>query len=195
MGVLIISPCDKGGKLYEPPPKLIDLCHPFTPMQFNDLYCLRRPEVHTLSIGAARPSDFVEHVTAVQTMEEKFPQVGTIEARLIQTLESALGADWVHHWHEGLPRQADTPGELNLPEILRLWTFAQGLGMVAFAKMRYNLMGNAGHWFPGQPAAHVEEAALKPLLRNSPFADRIPDLLREAHALLFDAPKKRLSES
>src|ERR1041385_5088119 len=54
MGVFIISPNDKGGKLYEPPRKLVELCAPLTPMQFNDLYCLARPQVHTLSCGAAR---------------------------------------------------------------------------------------------------------------------------------------------
>jgi len=55
MGLFIISPNDKGGKLYEPPQKLVKLCAPLTPMQFNDLYCLARPQVHTLSCGAARP--------------------------------------------------------------------------------------------------------------------------------------------
>ncbi|MCC7300285.1 MAG: aldo/keto reductase [Verrucomicrobia bacterium] len=195
MGVFIISPVDKGGKLYEPSTKLIDLCAPLTPMQFNDLYCLRDPHVHTLSIGASRPSDFVEHVTAVQSLEEKLPMVGKIEARIFQALEKTLGADWVHHWHEGLPRQIDTPGEINIPEILRLWTYAKGLDMIAFGKMRYNLMGNAGHWFPGQPAANINAEELKPFLKNSPFADRIPDILREAHAMLHDEPKKRLSES
>ncbi|NOU36559.1 MAG: aldo/keto reductase [Kiritimatiellaceae bacterium] len=195
MGVFIISPVDKGGRLYEPPAKLIDLCQPLTPMAFNDLYCLRDPSVHTLSIGAARPSDLVEHVAAVQKMEEKFPIIEKIEARLFQALEKSLGADWTHHWHEGLPRQVDTPGEINIPEILRLWTYAKGLDMVEFGKMRYNLMGNAGHWFPGQPAAAVDDKTLKPFLKNSPFADRIPGILREAHTLLFEAPKKRLSES
>ena len=43
MGVFIISPNDKGGKLYEPPPQAWwKLCAPLTPMQFNDLYCLAR---------------------------------------------------------------------------------------------------------------------------------------------------------
>ncbi len=65
MGVFIISPNDKGGKLYTPPKKLVDLCAPLTPMQFNDLYCLARPHVHTLSIGAARPTDFDEHLAAL----------------------------------------------------------------------------------------------------------------------------------
>jgi predicted aldo/keto reductase-like oxidoreductase len=195
MGVFIISPCDKGGKLYEPPPKLIDLCQPLTPMAFNDLYCLRRPEVHTLSIGAARPSDFAEHITTVGRMDKKFPIVEKIEKRIFQSMEKTLGADWVHHWHEGLPRWQDTPGEINIPEILRLWTYAKSLDMVAFGKMRYNLMGNAGHWFGGMPAAEFKDEDLKPVLEKSQFADRIPEILREAHALLYDAPKKRLSES
>src|SRR3954464_10809239 len=69
MGVFIISPNDKGGKLYEPPPKLVKLCEPLTPMQFNDLYCLSRPQVHTLSCGAARPGDFDEHVRGLEYYE------------------------------------------------------------------------------------------------------------------------------
>jgi predicted aldo/keto reductase-like oxidoreductase len=195
MGVFIISPCDKGGMLYQPPMKLIELCQPFTPMQFNDLYCLSDPAVHTLSIGAARPSDFTEHVCTVTDMDQKFDTVREIETKLIQAMEKELGADWVHHWHEGLPRQVDTPGGINIPEVLRLWTFAKGLDLVEFGKMRYNLLGNAEHWFPGEKAAQIDAEALKPHLEASPFADRIPDILREAHALLNDAPKKRLSES
>ena len=35
-------------------------------MQFNDLYCLARPEVHTLSCGVAKPGDFDEHVAALE---------------------------------------------------------------------------------------------------------------------------------
>ena len=37
MGVFIISPSDKGGMLYKPPQKLVELCSPLSPMVFNDL--------------------------------------------------------------------------------------------------------------------------------------------------------------
>ncbi len=208
MGILIISPCDKGGKLYEPPQTLTDLCAPLHPMAFNDLYCLRDPGVHTLSIGAARPSDFDLHADTVQRLDadcsdqenqaslcNRVPMVGKIEAKLFQTLEKNLGTEWVHHWHEGLPRQVDTPGGLNIPEILRLWTFTKGLDMVEFGRMRYNLLGQADHWFPGEKAATVDDEALKPHLANSPFASEIPGILRDAHALLNAEPEQRLSES
>ena len=65
MGVFIISPTDKGGMLQKPSDKMAELCQPLSPMQFNDLYCLSRPDVHTLSVGAARPTDFDAHVQAL----------------------------------------------------------------------------------------------------------------------------------
>lgn len=186
MGVFIISPCDKGGKLYEPPPALLELCAPLSPMAFNDLFCLRDPAVHTLSIGAARPSDFVEHVAAVQNIDVHLDLVSTIQKRLIKRMENTLGKDWVHNWHQGLPRFTETPGEINIPEILRLWTFAKGLEMVAFGKMRYNLLGKVDHWFPGSNAAGVDLVDLSHVLKESPFAEQIPNILREAHSLLFE---------
>ncbi len=195
MGVFIISPSDKGGKLYAPPAKLVDLCRPLTPIQFNDLYCLSRPEVHTLSIGAARPGDFDEHLAALEFYDRAAEVAGPIAERIRGELRRVLGSDWVDGWWRGLPPFEQVPGEVNLSEILRLWTYAKGLDMVEFGKMRYNLMGNAGHWFPGQNAACFDEESLRRVISQSPFRDRIPNILREAHALMADAPKKRLSQS
>ncbi len=194
MGVFIISPNDKGGMLYQPTEKMAALTKPLTPMQWNDLFCLSRPQVHTLSIGAARPSDYDEHVEAVTKYWDS-PLAGEIEARLDASMENELGADWMRHWHEGLPFYLDTPGEINVREILRLWTFDKGLGLREFAKMRYNLLGNAEHWFPGKQAPNVDGVDWS-CLAGSRFADRIPGILQEAHELFFvDKEAKRLSES
>lgn len=195
MGVFIISPNDKGGKLYAPTPQWVEACRPLSPMHFNDLYCLSRPEIHTLSIGASRPSDFDEHVAALDHYECAGEVAGPIANKLRAELIRVLGEEWLNGWWHGIPEWERLPGHVNAHEILRLWTYAKGLGMVDFAKMRYNLMGNGGHWFPGLNAASFDEPALREALAASPFADRIPGILREAHELLVDAPKKRLSES
>lgn len=195
VGVFIISPTDKGGKLYDPPQKLVELCRPLTPIQFNDLYCLSRPEVHTLSVGAANPGDFDEHVSALEYYDKIDETIAPIETRLRSTMKQILGEDWYANWNEGLPDYHDLPGEINVVEILRLWNYATSLNLVEWGKMRYNLLGNGGHWFPGHNIKDFAVNDLRPHLSASPFADRIPGILREAHELMFGEEKKRLSQS
>ncbi len=196
MGVFIISPNDKGGKLYSPPEKLVGLCKPLTPMIFNDLYCLARPEVHTLSCGASKPSDFDEHIRALDHYDRIAETIAPIEERLRDEMDRTLGAEWCERWYEGLPEYLKIPNEVNVLEILRLWTYAKSLDLTDWGQMRYNLLGgNGGHWFPGEMASKMDEAKMAEIVKRNPFATRLPSILREAHGMLFAEPKKRLSQS
>jgi len=200
MGILVISPNDKGGKLYEPPDKLRHLTEPFSPMVYNDLFCLAHTELTTLSIGASKPSDYDEHAQAVELFAQHRGDprelVAPIEAKLKGELIRNFGAAWVDGWSTGLPGWQDVPGQVNILEILRLYNLAKAFDMVAYGRMRYNLLENGGHWFPGKSAALIEDAAIEAtLLGRSPFAKQIPALLREAHELLAGTKQKRLQQN
>ncbi len=195
MGVFIISPSDKGGQLYNPPKKLVALCQPLSPMVFNDLFCLSHPLVHTLSIGAARPTDFDEHLKVLPLLAKAAEILPPILQRLHQEAIACLGEDWVRTWQVGLPKPEATPGGLNIGVILWLRNLAIAYDMIEYAKMRYNLLGNGSHWFPGEKADRVQELELRQCLANSPHADKIPALLLDAHRLLGGKAVQRLSQS
>jgi hypothetical protein len=133
-------------------------------------------------------------VAALGHYERAAEVVAPVEARLRAEIERVHGAAWVAAWDRGLPTYVDVPGEVNVQEILRLWHFAKALDLTDWGSMRYNLMGNAGHWFPGNNAAGIDAAAIRAELGDHPFAARIPEILAEAHAMLHGKQQKRLSE-
>ena len=194
MGVFIISPSDKGGMLYSPPQKLVELCQPLSPIVFNDLFCLSHPQVHTLSLGASKPSDFDEHLQAVELLDQADQILPPILVRLEQEAIAILGEDWVKTWHIGLPKPEETPGGMNIPAILWLRNLALSYDLVDYCKMRYALLGNASHWFPGNKSDRLSEFDLQPCLKNSPHANKIPAFLEEANQMLGGKEVKRLSQ-
>ena len=197
MGVYIISPNDQGGRLYRPSPKLEELCKPLTPMAFNLLWCLARPQVHSLALGPDRPENFDAHINAISAYyntkrgEELIQSIAT---RLKHEINSVMGDGWYDTFHIGIPDYDEVPGEMNLIHILRVWGFAKSLDMYEFAKWKYNMLGNGSHWFPGNNAAQIGELDISDAIKNNPFADALPRILTEAHNNLIGEPVKRLTQ-
>jgi predicted aldo/keto reductase-like oxidoreductase len=195
MGVFIISPSNKGGLLYQPSERLVDLCAPLSPMVFNDLFCLSHPQVHTLSIGAAKSTDFDEHLKTLELLDNAAEILPPIISRLESEAINILGEDWVKTWEINLPTWEETPGEVNMQVILWLLNLALAYDMIDYGKMRYNLLGQADHWFPGNRADRLDELDLRECLINSPQAEKIPQMLAKAQDILGSAEIKRLSQS
>ena len=188
MGVFLISPNDKGGMLYNPSDLLKKMCYPATPMQWHDCYCLLNPEIHTLSLGASKPSDFKEHVDAVcGKFDNQFINhvTGIIDAEL----ENQLGKLWMENWYKNIPFHTDIVGGINVQEIIRLWTFDQGLGMYDWAKMRYNLLGNASHWFAGNRVENKKQIGSIDL-KGHILSKQIMKILFEADNRYYDESKQ-----
>ncbi len=195
MGVFVISPSDKGGMLYKPSPKLRELCDPLDPLVFNCLYCMANPDVHTISLGAAKPEDFDLQLTAIPLLDRAEEILPPIVERLRAAMAEAVGEDVAEGYAEGLPDWDATPGFMNIRSILWLRGLALAYDMRELAENRYGLLGNGSHWFPGTNAAQIDAFDLTTALENSPFKDQIPDWLRETHEMLYKGPQKLLSQS
>ncbi len=192
IGVLIISPNDKGGMLYKPSEKLRRLTAPLSPMVFNELFCLSRPEITTVTVGASCPEDFDEHMRVVENYDKSSELLPVIVNRLSDEFNAVLGKDWASTWRDGLPLWSETPGEINIPVILHLWNLARAYDMFEYGKMRFNLMGNGEHWFPGGQPENIEKYDFSECLRKSVNANIIPQILKEAYAALAGDEVKRM---
>ncbi|HEY3413926.1 MAG TPA: aldo/keto reductase [Armatimonadota bacterium] len=186
MGVFIISPTDKGGQLYNPPDKLRRMMAPWTPLHFNHRFLLANQDIHTLSLGAAKPGELAEHLvvqndTGWLTNEEK-ASLAALDAEPLRVLGSTLCTQCF----DCLP----CPEDIQIPEVLRLRTLVTAFDMLEFGKWRYNMFGEGGHWFPGQPAAKCTDCG--DCLPRCPMKLDIPALLRETDALIAGEPVKRL---
>ncbi len=195
MGVFIISPTNKGGLLNQPSARLVEICQPLSPMVFNDLFCLSHSQVHTLSVGAAVPTDFDEHLKMLELLDQAAAILPPIIDRLEQAAIDKLGIDWYQTWRQGLPEHGDTPGNVNIPMILWLRNLAIAYDMTEYGQLRYNLLENGGHWFPGAKATAIDQYDLTDCLASSPHAAKIPTYLADTDRLLGGDAVKRLSQS
>jgi predicted aldo/keto reductase-like oxidoreductase len=190
MGVFIISPTDKGGRLYAPSEKLRKLTAPLSPMAFNTLWCLTNLDAHTLSLGAAVPSDFDAHVDALKLLADAPRLLPPIVARLEAAYADALGADFARRWSHGLPEWTELPGKINVRRILWLHNLVRAYDLMHFAQERYIAMSPNDHWVPGARAVNFNDAEITAALPDSPFRAEIPQLLRRAHETLYNPTVK-----
>jgi len=158
LGVYIISPTDKGGMLYQPPRILRELCGPLSPIVFNDLYCLTEPGVTGIGVGAAKVTDFDEHLQALQMLSSKRPPiVHEIIERLETEMEKNIGSRRPDHLWHALPEWEVTPGNVNLRFIAWLHNLARGWELDDFGKYRYNMLGKGDSWVQGNSAAALDQ--------------------------------------
>ncbi len=188
MGIFIISPADKGGRLYTPPPTLVDLCHPFSPLELNYRFLLSDSRITTLSVGPAIPEELTQPLQVADQDGQLTDEEITVFERLENHQNLALGTDLCSQCYECLP----CPENINIPEVLRLRNLAVAYDMTDYGQYRYGMFENAGHWFPGIKANRCTDCG--DCLPKCPQNLDIPALLKDTHQRLQGKSGRRLWE-
>lgn len=186
LGIFIISPADKGGQLYTPPPALENLCHPLTPLAVNYRFLLSDSRITTLSLGAANPAELNG---PLQVADRDGPLTTTESAilkRLAQHQTGTLASERCSQCYACLP----CPEAIHIPEVLRLRNLAVAYDMTAYGQYRYRMFENAGHWFPGVKANRCTNCG--DCLPRCPEQLNIPALLADTHERLKGPEGRRL---
>jgi len=154
IGRFIISPFDKGGRLYAPSKKLCSLTLPeMEPMTFKSLWLWNHhriyqelPQLHTYTVGAARPADldqpaFAAYLHATKP-DEILNKTTNVTKRLDDAKEKALGKEWVANWWKGLPKATGSKYQVEHNQIVWIYNLISSFGLFEFGKARYHSFEN-----------------------------------------------------
>lgn len=187
MGVFIISPNDKGGQLFNSPPKLMELTAPLLPLQWNARFCLSHSAIHTLTFGLPVTAQF-------QQINGIFPAPAPFspeDAKIKQILDDQKKLD-PYSGFDGYIMEND-PSGLNIPEILRFRMLWKCYDMKDFGLYRYNMFQEKGHWFPG--CFPTRENLKKVDVSQCPADVPLIELIKETHKGLFRPKTKNKKQN
>ncbi len=185
MGVMAISPADKGGHLHAPSKTLTNDCFPLNPLELAYRFLLAQG-ISTLTLGAYKPEELHLAKKLISSNAPLNSSEQNAINRLKQNIKKRLGNTFCGQCRQCLP----CPKEISIPDLLRLRNLAIGLDLESFSKERYNLIGKAGHWWESHDARACERCG--ECLPRCPHNLIIPDLLEETHKKLADTPRRRL---
>ena len=189
IGIFIISPSDKGGHLHSPPDRLRDLCNPLSPMLFNDLYCLSKAGVCTISVGASEPHHFDEHLKVLPLLENDDPAIlSEIDQRLKKAMQQATGHARPDHLWNAFPGWDETPGNINIRFVLWLANLFRGWDMKSYGRERYAMLNRGSSWVAGNDGGGAKRLDFSEINKPEDLsADQIIEMLSLAHQFLKNA--------
>ena len=185
IGVMAISPADKGGRLQAPSPTLKDDCRPIDPLVLAYRFLLAQG-VSTLTLGAAFSDDLTTAAHLAQADGPLQQQETEVLHQLEQRQRERLGNDLCGQCRACLP----CPNQVPIPNLLRLRNLTLGHDLIEYSQERYNLIGRAGHWWDTIDASACESCG--ECLPRCPHGLNIPKLLADTHTRLVAAPRRRL---
>ena len=215
MGIFVISPFDKGGRLYAPSRQVRALTLPeHEPMSFQSHWLWSQHElypghaqIHTYTVGAGRPSDLdnpaVQAYLHGSKHADMLAKTQQVVARLDATREEALGKQWLETWWKGLPKASQSKYLVEHNQIVWIYNTIKAFGMYDFGKARYNSFEKNGEKWNDKltPAENIEKIGrnpwgfvpglpLKPGVDYDDDFKNVPpenlDQIREAHEFVFN---------